>query len=234
MKTWGGGTSAASVRHIRTKSNAADLAQSPPTHWRSVVSGISLARFQRTVGRPNSADDGFCRSEDQELVLALQAAVVQDQIVAHDHRGRSCRYCGQYRRIKDWRRRQIDTALGRVRVRIPRVVSCQCLPEPLDEGGEITVPQDSESTVERLLPKRRTPEVSYLMRNTVHRACIGLPPVLGARPSVCFDGARIALLFIEGLSALKKHLVQRRHRWRGCYRWALRVGKNQFLFDESV
>jgi hypothetical protein len=98
----------------------------------------SLARFQRAVGRPKPADVGLCRSEGQELVTALQTAVVQDQITAHDHRGRSCHYCGQYRRIKDWRRRQIDTALGRVRIRIPRVVSCQCLPEPLDEEGEIT------------------------------------------------------------------------------------------------
>ena len=122
----------------------------------------TLARFQRAVGRPRPADVGLCRSEGQELVAALQTAIVQDQITAHDHRGRSCHYCGRYRRIKDWRGRQIDTALGRVRVRVPRVVSCQCLPEPLNEEGEITALRDSESTVERLLPKRRTPEVSYL------------------------------------------------------------------------
>jgi hypothetical protein len=120
----------------------------------------SLARFQRSVGRPKPADVALCRSESLELVAAMQTAVVQDQITAHDHRGRSCHYCDQYRRIKDWHCRQIDTALGRIR--IPRVVSCQCLPEPLDEEGEITALRDSESTVERLLPKRRTPEVSYL------------------------------------------------------------------------
>jgi hypothetical protein len=43
----------------------------------------SLARFRRSVGRPNPADVGLCRSEEQELVAVLQTDVVQEQITAH-------------------------------------------------------------------------------------------------------------------------------------------------------
>lgn len=163
MKAWGGVTLAASVRSLRgTTMQLTWTITLQRTGGGLPAETRTVARYQRSVGPPRPADVGLCRSEGQELVAALQSAVVQDQITAHDHRGRSCHYCGRYRRIKDWRGRQIDTALGRVRVRIPRVVTCQCLPEPLGEEGEITALRDSESTVERLLPKRRTPEVSYL------------------------------------------------------------------------
>ena len=92
----------------------------------------------------------------------LQQAVTQQQVFAYDAAKRRCPHCGRYRRIKDWRSRVFDTALGIVRVRVPRVVACMCLPEPLDEDGEIAPFRESLCSIEKLLPARVTPEVSYL------------------------------------------------------------------------
>jgi hypothetical protein len=93
----------------------------------------------------------------------LQSNVVQDQIVAYDIQRRHCRHCGAYRRIKDWRPRVFMTALGEVRVRVLRVVSCLCTDEPLDDDDEpVANIRDSECPIARLLPKRKTPELAYL------------------------------------------------------------------------
>ena len=61
------------------------------------------------------------------------------------------------------------TGLGEVKVRVPRVRSCQCLAEPLDENDDPTDLRYSESSIESLLPSRRTPEVAYLCAK--HGAC---------------------------------------------------------------
>ncbi|MBS0343232.1 MAG: MFS transporter [Proteobacteria bacterium] len=69
-----------------------------------------------------------------------------------------------YRRIKDRRPRVFATGLGEPHVRVPRVISCLCTPEPLndDDDDEPADLRFSECPIERLLPGRRTPEVAYL------------------------------------------------------------------------
>ena len=54
------------------------------------------------------------------------------------------------------------TGLGENHVRVPRVISCLCTPEPLDDDDETADLRFSECPMERLLPGRRTPEVAYL------------------------------------------------------------------------
>lgn len=54
------------------------------------------------------------------------------------------------------------TTLGEVHVRVPRVVSCLCTPEPLDDNDDPVDLRDSECPMEHLLPKRRTTELAYL------------------------------------------------------------------------
>jgi hypothetical protein len=100
--------------------------------------------------------------EGRLLLRTLQTAVAQDQVVAYDLHRRHCRHCGAYRQIKDWRPRVFTTGLGEIRVRVPRVVSCLCTPEPLDDHDEPRDLRYSECPIETLLPSRRTPEVSYL------------------------------------------------------------------------
>lgn len=119
-----------------------------------------------SVGRPidgaTIADFGLSIPEGRALLASLQQVVTQDQVAAFDERRRCCRHCGTYRRIKDWRPRSVATGLGLVKVRVPRVVSCLCTPEPLDEDGEPIDLRFSECPIDAVLPRRRTPEVAYL------------------------------------------------------------------------
>jgi hypothetical protein len=120
-----------------------------------------VACFERPLDGAMPADFGLSLAEGQELLRQLQTLVTQDQIRAYDGSRRHCRRCGRYRRIKDWRARQFDTALGHVDVRVPRVMSCLCTPEPLDDKGEPIDLRFSECSIEPLLPGRTTPEVAY-------------------------------------------------------------------------
>lgn len=49
-----------------------------------------------------------------------------------------------------------------MQVKVPRVVSCLCTPEPYDDNGKSISLRFSECSIEPLLPTRRTPELSYL------------------------------------------------------------------------
>lgn len=115
---------------------------------------IPLATFKRPVDRAAAADFGLSTAEGRELLVALQNAVAQRQIHAYDVSRRRCRHCGAYRQIKDWRPRVFATALGEVRLRVPRVVSCLCTPEPLDDNDDPVNLRFSECPIENLLPKR--------------------------------------------------------------------------------
>ncbi|NPT57167.1 ISKra4 family transposase [Paraburkholderia elongata] len=101
-------------------------------------------------------------SEGKNLLSSLQHAVAQDQIRAYGAQRRRCRHCGRYRRIKDWRPRVFATALGSVRVRVSRLISCLCTPEPRCENDEPADLRFPECPKETLLPGRRTPELAYL------------------------------------------------------------------------
>jgi len=123
---------------------------------------VPLATLERALATATAGDFGLSIHEGRTLLAALQGVVAQDQIVAYDIHRRYCRHCGSYRRIKDWRPRTFATGLGEVHVRVPRVVSCQCTPEPLDDNDESIDLRFSECPIEQLLPARRTPELSYL------------------------------------------------------------------------
>ena len=127
------------------------------------VEGVPLATFTRPIDSATAADFGLSLEEGRHLLKVLQETVAQSQVHSYDSARRCCRHCGAYRRIKDWRRRVVATSVGEVRVRVPRVVSCLCTPEPLDDDD---LPSDlqrlTECPIYRLVPGRRTPELSYL------------------------------------------------------------------------
>ena len=131
---------------------------------------VQLATFRRPVDGATAADFGLSVAEGRQLLVALQRTVAQGQIYAYDKRRRRCRHCGSYRRIKDWRPREFSTGLGEIHVRVPRVISCLCTPEPLDEDDEPADLRYSECPMERLLPGRRTPELAYLCAKAKHGA----------------------------------------------------------------
>src|SRR5450631_1184741 len=127
------------------------------------VNGEPLATFTRPVDGATVADFGLSLEEGRHLLKVLQETIGKSQIRAYDNARRRCRHCGAYRRIKDWRERLVATTLGEARVRAPRVVSCLCTPEPLDDDDLPTNLQRlSECPIHRLIPGRRTPELSYL------------------------------------------------------------------------
>jgi len=125
--------------------------------------GVSLITFTRPVDGATVADFGLSLEEGRQLLAALQQAIAQNQIDAYDSANRRCRHCGSYRRIKEWRSRIVATTLGEVKVRVPRALTCLCLPEPLDDDDMPMLWQRfSECPIQRLIPGRRTPELSYL------------------------------------------------------------------------
>ena len=123
---------------------------------------IAVGTVERPVKCATVADFGLSISEGRKLLANLQQIVAQSQIRAYDEHRRRCRHCGSYRHIKDWRPRTIATGLGEIKVRVPRVVSCLCTPEPLDDDDQPIDLRFSECPIEPLLPGRRTPEVTYL------------------------------------------------------------------------
>lgn len=123
---------------------------------------IQLGTVERPTCNAEPADFVLSLREVRLLALALQQTVAQQQIYAYDRAKRRCPHCGAYRRIKDWRPRTFDTALGTIHVRVPRVVACMCLPAPLDENGDIEDHRETLCPIKRLLPSRTTPELAYL------------------------------------------------------------------------
>ncbi|SEK13178.1 hypothetical protein SAMN05192539_106421 [Paraburkholderia diazotrophica] len=123
---------------------------------------VTVCAVRRRVEGATIADFGLSLAEGRQLLAALQQRVAQDQIRAYDALRRPCRHCGRYRRIKDWRTRIFATALGKVAVKVPTVISCLCTPEPLDDNDDSTHLRFSECSVQPLFPARRTPEVKCL------------------------------------------------------------------------
>ena len=100
------------------------------------VETVQLGTVERPTCHVEPADFGLSLRELRRLAIALQQAVAPQQVYVYDRTKRKCPHCGTYRRTKDWRPWTFDTALGTIHVRVPRVVACMCLPEPLDENGD--------------------------------------------------------------------------------------------------
>ena len=123
---------------------------------------VAVGTFKLRVDGATPADFGLSLTEDRALMLSVQRQVVQGQINAYDARRRCCPHCGRYRRLKDWQPRTFLTALGKIHVRVPRVVACMCTPEPMAEDGEIENYRESLCQIENALPGRLTSELAYL------------------------------------------------------------------------
>jgi hypothetical protein len=97
---------------------------------------VPICSVKRPVNGATPVDFRLSLAEARQLPATLQQLVTHDQINAYDKLRRNCRECGRYRRIRDWRPRCFSTALGRVQVKVPRVVSCLCTPEPYNDNGD--------------------------------------------------------------------------------------------------
>jgi hypothetical protein len=66
--------------------------------------------------------------EGKKLLQVVQQHVVAGQTWEMGDLLRHCPRCLKGQRLKDYRVRRLDTVLGRVRFRRPRLVSCDCEP----------------------------------------------------------------------------------------------------------
>jgi hypothetical protein len=98
---------------------------------------------------------GFTLAEAKVILAELQAAIVADQVAAHEREERCCGSCGAARRVKGHRPLTCRTVFGTVQVEALRLRRCGC--------GEDSVAGDraSFSPVADLLPERTTPELLY-------------------------------------------------------------------------
>ena len=112
-----------------------------------VVEVATIAR-----GRSVTAGDvGLQLAEAKQITARLQQLVMTEQLRQHCATVRRCAACDRRRPLKDYRRRQIDTVLGRVVVRAPRFRACRCA------GVKVFLCPVSE-----LFPTRTTPELRHL------------------------------------------------------------------------
>ncbi len=69
---------------------------------------------------------GLSLAEGKQLLQGIQQEIVAAQARAHAGRRPNCRVCGARCQMKGYRARQIDTAFGRVAVRLPRFRCVGC------------------------------------------------------------------------------------------------------------
>jgi hypothetical protein len=91
---------------------------------------------------------GLRLGEAKELLAALQAALVEEQVAAALAEQVACPHCGRSRRHKDARTIVVRT----LRLRSPRWRHCPCRPQPTRAFSPLAA----------VLPERTTPELLYL------------------------------------------------------------------------
>ena len=87
---------------------------------------IEIATLERDLSSHDPGDLGLRLAETKDLLHALQAHLVQNQVQQLSAIERPCSSCGSRRSLHDYRRRQVDTLFGRVALRQPRWRPCVC------------------------------------------------------------------------------------------------------------
>ena len=97
---------------------------------------------------------GLSLTDGKTLLQAVQQQVVGAQMWEMAGPYRLCRVCHREQRLKDYRVRRLDTVLGTVRFRSPRLIACNCQPPCFMEL--------SFCPIMFLIPERATPELQRL------------------------------------------------------------------------
>lgn len=128
------------------------------THDDAVEGGAGVGREVATLERGALAPEtvGLTLAEAKAILTALQAAIVADQVGAHEAGTRRCEACGAERKLKDRRPLVCRTAFGTARLRPARWRRCACGHDPA--AGDRT----AFCPLAALLPERITPELLYL------------------------------------------------------------------------
>jgi hypothetical protein len=83
-----------------------------------------------TIGRGpegmQSGDIGLSLEEAKTLLSAVQEEFVAAQAAESLETHRQCPHCPKRLKIKDWKPRRVNTALGKLFLPAPRLVTCSC------------------------------------------------------------------------------------------------------------
>jgi len=98
-------------------------------------------------------------TDGKRLLQAVQQHVVAGQMWELAEPYRLCRFCRREQQLKDYRVRRLDTVLGTVRFRSPRLIACNCQPPCFMELAFWPFMF--------LIPERSTPELQRLQASLV-------------------------------------------------------------------
>ncbi len=99
---------------------------------------------------------GLTLAEAKAILGKLQAAIVADQVAAHETTARRCMGCGAARSVRGHRPLTCRTAFGTVQLEAARLRRCGCGSDVVAGG------RASFSPLADLLPERTAPELLYL------------------------------------------------------------------------
>jgi hypothetical protein len=126
----------------------------------TVIAGKSVAVHRVAAverkGVNDPTEQGLTLQDGKVILNGIEQDIVQTQVDLQSGCCRACVHCQQPQRVKDMRKRRLDTVFGRVTVRCRRFVRCTC------RGGKARNLWPLAHWAE-LGMKRSTPERTYLL-----------------------------------------------------------------------
>lgn len=89
---------------------------------------LDIGTITRSIGDLLPEQIGLTLEEGQQLLHRIQMAIIGYQIHGYEIHRRLCSGCGRRQRIKDTRRKCVQTAFDAFRLRGRRYRVCQCQP----------------------------------------------------------------------------------------------------------
>src|SRR5512134_1501622 len=140
---------------------------------RNVVERTEIWRCDDIVASLSPGHLGLSLSDGKTICAALQQAVAERQVACLTSSGTYCLHCGLVMRVKDYRRRRIDTVYGRIDVKVPRRFCVACGSKP----AALALPVTGRSTTEyEQLRAKLAAHLPYRVVSDVLNACL---PVAG-------------------------------------------------------
>jgi hypothetical protein len=112
-----------------------------------------IGTITRSTGDLLPEQIGLTLEEGRQLLHRIQMAIIGHQVHGYEIRRRLCKGCGRHQRIKDTRRKCVQTAFGAFRLRGRRYRVCRCQARGI---GTVLFP------LGEIIPRRTTPEVRFL------------------------------------------------------------------------
>jgi hypothetical protein len=126
----------------------------------TVIAGKSVAVHRVVAVERNGvnapAELGLTLEDGKTILNGIEQNIIQTQVDIQSGQCRACMHCQEPQRVKDTRKRRLDTVFGRVTVRCRRFVRCTC------RGGKARNLWPLAQWAE-LGMKRSTPERTYLL-----------------------------------------------------------------------